>query len=339
MILENHAAVDSFDDLELSENYVGDASEFAELTNNALSEMHNFTVALARLEHKCLVENDQTLMEAGVKEFFAKAAETIKKWWNTFVQWLGSLWTKLKDAFVKRADWLGRNKAVIAGVDDAKLKDVKATLGKNLFETSFSGAAKAAVAACQATVNEAGNATAEGSKTFKQRAMDMIQKPLKHRSEKNSAAKNIHDSLIGEPEEVAVNKALVGKMLGVAEDTFKAVDQMKGAKAVADAAIKHAEGMARVEGGDQTAVNAKISALREVGHIVQGQLAGYSSAISTANGMVMPVLVRVAGLAGKKEEAEDGKPAGEVNAGLAGKKKGKPAGEVNAGTSLLAAYL
>jgi hypothetical protein len=322
MILENTAQFDDeiVGELELSENFVGDAGEFGELTNDALSEMHNLTVALARLEHKSLVESNQELLDEGVKEFFAAAAAKIKAWWNTFIQWLGSMWTKLKDALVKRADWLGRNKGVISGVDAAKLAGVKVKIGKNLLGSDFGGAARASIAEAQKLVAAAGSVTPQDGKSFKERAMEALKKPLKVRNDKASLAKNIHDSLIGEAEEVELTKAIVGQLLAVAENTFKAVDQMKGAKIVADAAVKTAEGMARVEGGDQAAVNAKISALRDVGTMVQATIAGYSSAIGAANSMAMPILVKVAGLADKKDD----KPAAEPQ---------------NASTSLLAAFM
>jgi hypothetical protein len=322
MILENTAQFDDeiVGELELSENFVGDAGEFGELTNDALSEMHNLTVALARLEHKSLVESNQELLDEGVKEFFAAAAAKIKAWWDTFIQWLGSMWTKLKDALVKRADWLGRNKGVISGVDAAKLAGVKVKIGKNLLGSDFGGAARASIAEAQKLVAAAGSVTPQDGKSFKERAMEALKKPLKVRNDKASLAKNIHDSLIGEAEEVELTKAIVGQLLAVAENTFKAVDQMKGAKIVADAAVKTAEGMARVEGGDQAAVNAKISALRDVGTMVQATIAGYSSAIGAANGMAMPILVKVAGLADKKDD----KPAAEPQ---------------NASTSLLAAFM
>jgi hypothetical protein len=322
MILENTAQFDDeiVGELELSENFVGDAGEFGELTNDALSEMHNLTVALARLEHKSLVESNQELLDEGVKEFFAAAAAKIKAWWDTFIQWLGSMWTKLKDALVKRADWLGRNKGVISGVDAAKLASVKVKIGKNLLGSDFGGAARASIAEAQKLVAAAGSVTPQDGKSFKERAMEALKKPLKVRNDKASLAKNIHDSLIGEAEEVELTKAIVGQLLAVAENTFKAVDQMKGAKIVADAAVKTAEGMARVEGGDQAAVNAKISALRDVGTMVQATIAGYSSAIGAANSMAMPILVKVAGLADKKDD----KPAAEPQ---------------NASTSLLAAFM
>jgi hypothetical protein len=322
MILENTAQFDDeiVGELELSENFVGDAGEFGELTNDALSEMHNLTVALARLEHKSLVESNQELLDEGVKEFFAAAAAKIKAWWNTFIQWLGSMWTKLKDALVKRADWLGRNKGVISGVDAAKLAGVKVKIGKNLLGSDFGGAARASIAEAQKLVAAAGSVTPQDGKSFKERAMEALKKPLKVRNDKASLAKNIHDSLIGEAEEVELTKAIVGQLLAVAENTFKAVDQMKGAKIVADAAVKTAEGMAHVEGGDQAAVNAKISALRDVGTMVQATIAGYSSAIGAANSMAMPILVKVAGLADKKDD----KPAAEPQ---------------NASTSLLAAFM
>jgi hypothetical protein len=76
MILEN---VNNEHDLPASPDYLGEGFELADIQLDAMTEMHNLTIALARVEHKCLVESNQELMEAGIKEFFAKAVETIKK--------------------------------------------------------------------------------------------------------------------------------------------------------------------------------------------------------------------------------------------------------------------
>ena len=59
-------------DLVASENYIGDACEFADISMTAMTEMHNLTLAMARVEHKCLMENDQSLMESAIGDFFKK---------------------------------------------------------------------------------------------------------------------------------------------------------------------------------------------------------------------------------------------------------------------------
>ena len=315
MILENFApaaaAIVEEGELQASDLFVGDASEFAELTNASISEMHNLTIALARVEHKCLVESNQELMEAGIKEFFAKAVETIKKWWNSFIAWLGSMWTKLKDVFVKREDWLKRNASVISGVADEKLKGVKVSIGEKVAETNFAGVAGEAIKSARSAVQVATHVNKDAVKDTRgaiEKGKEALLGMLKTRDLKKSVAKNIHDEMIGESKEVELSKSLVGKLLKVAQDTFKVVDQMKGAKVVADAAIKEAEGLARAGEGERDVVNAQVSYLRSICPDIQAVITGLTSAVSTANSQVMPVLVKVAGLAGKTEEKKEEKP-------------------------------
>ena len=306
MILENYTGAELGDDqMVASPDFQGDGHELAEMSINALSEMHNLTIALARVEHKCLVESNQELMEAGIKEFFAKAVETIKKWWNSFIAWLGSMWTKLKDVFSKREDWLKRNASAISGVSDDKLKGVKVSIGANIATSDFAGLASKAISEAKDAVGLAQHLSKDAvadSRSFIEKSKEKMLGFLKSRDMKKSVAKNIHDDLIGESSEVELNKGLVSKLLKVANDTFKAADQMKGAKIVADAAIKEAEGLTRAQGGERDIVNARVSYLRSIGPEVQALITGFTSAVSAANSQAMPALVKVAGLAGKAEE-------------------------------------
>ena len=282
--------------------FLGEAHEFGELVGTALTEMHNLTVAMARMEYQALTESvSQAVLTEGVREYIARAGATLKKWWDAFVAWLGSLWTRLKDVFIKRADWLKRNKSVIAGATAAQLNGIKGNLGDEVLGTDFSGAAAKAINEAKGVVDAAGQVDIGPKQPvpFRQRAMDMLRKPLKRWSEKKGISANVMESLIGESREVAVDAGMVSKLLKIAEDTFKAADQMRGAKDVANAAIKHAQGMARVTGGESTAVNAKIAALRECGPMVQSYIGAYASAIGTANGQVMPLLVKIAKAANK----------------------------------------
>lgn len=305
MIIETTQNLD-FDRVELVEsaNFFGDAGELGDIVSEALSEMHNLTIGMARLEHKALTESNDALMEAGVKEFFAKAAETIKVWWNKFVEWLGSLYTRIKDVFIKRADWLSRNKGAIASVTAEQLGDYKANLGVNLLKSDFSGSAAASIAAAKAVVDGAGAVASQAEgKTFMERAKEKIVSSVKgvvaQHMAKRGMSGSIMDALVGTTAETQITPAIVGRLVKVAEDCFKASEQMKGAKIVADAALKSAAGLAKVDNaGDKDALNARLSALKSVGSTVQGVISGYMSAISAANGQAMPVLVQAAKKAG-----------------------------------------
>ncbi len=332
MILESFTPAEGdVDNVELtaSDAYIGDASELSELTSQSISEMHNLTIALARVEHKCLVENDESLLEGAVGEFFKKAAETIKEWWNKFVSYIGSLWTRLKDVFVKREDWLKRNASVIGGVGEDKLKGVKVSIGDKLADTNFAGIAGEAINAAKTSV-EVGKFVSKGvdPRTALEKGKDSLLGFMKARDIKKSVAANLHAEFIGESKETELSKGLVGKLLKVAQDTFKAIDQLKGAKLVADAAVKEAAGLAQVNSEDAKEVtNARVAYLRGIGPDVQALIAGFASVVGAANGQAMPVLVKVAALAGKKED----KPA-------AADDKGAPSAKGET-TDILAAYM
>lgn len=328
MILESHtpaALADDMPELQASADFVGDASELNEITITVMTEMHNLTIAMARFEHNCLVENDQTLMEGAIKEFFAKGLAALAGYWKQFIAWLGSMWTKLKDAFVKREEWLTRNKSVIESATDEQLKGTKANIGKNVLATSVSGLPAKSVAAAKSLITEAINLNGP-VQDFKSKVIAALRSPLKSHDAKKSAAADIHDNLIGENAEIELTASIVKDLVGKAIDSFRAIDEMKGAKMVAESALKATEGNALMNGvsgdKDKEIINARINTLREVGTAVQTTITAYAGAISAINGQVMPVLVKVAGIAGKKEDKKEDKKE-----------------EVNAGTSLLSAYM
>ena len=79
MILENYsgsAAAEEFvsgDHEQYMETVVGDPAELQEMTNECVSDIHNLTVALARFEHKCIVES------AGVHDLYGRPAHAYTK--------------------------------------------------------------------------------------------------------------------------------------------------------------------------------------------------------------------------------------------------------------------
>lgn len=312
MILENFnpasAGVTTTDNVLVeSANFVGDASELAELTMVSMSEMANLTLAMARIEHKASLNEDgngAALLEAGVKEFFTKRIESLKKLWDRFVEWLGSAWTRLKDVFVQRQGWLSRNASALAGLTNEQLKDVKASFGDAVTTSNFEGVVSESIKAAQKAVDDAKNVAAGEEKPFRQRVTDAVTKPLKKRDAARSIAKNIHDSLVGEVKEQDVNASIVKAMLAVAKETYAAMEKMSGAKAVAQAAVKHAEGMAVVEGNDKASINARLTALSDVASVVNATIAGYVSALGTANQQAMNVLVRASKQIEKKDDSK-----------------------------------
>ena len=311
MILEN---VNNEHDLPASPDYLGEGFELADIQLDAMTEMHNLTIALARVEHKCLVEGTdegKTFHEGAIGEFFKRQAENIKTWWQKFVAWLGSLVTRLKDAFVKREDWLNRNKAVLNGLTDEQLKDTKVSIGTEVAGADFIGALKGGISEAEKLIAAAaamdGGAQADKSKT--EQLKGAISSFFGGKAT-DSVAAAVNGKLVGESKEVDLNKALVGKLVASAEKSYKAILILPSAKAVADAAVKSAaglEGMTAAGDGKEKAA-ARVAAMNAVAPKVQQMFAALASAIGAANGQAMSALVKAASKAGKAEKKEE-KPA------------------------------
>ena len=304
MILEN---VNNITDLPASPDYLGEGFELADIQLDAMTEMHNLTIALARVEHKCLVEGtdeSKTFHEGAIGEFFKRQAETIKTWWQKFVAWLGSLVTRLKDAFVKREEWLNRNKAVLNGLTDEQLKDIKVSIGTEVAGADFIGALKGGISEAEKLINTA--TTMDGVQADKSKTEQLKGAISSFFGGKatDSVAAAINGKLVGDSKEVDLNKALVGKLVASAEKSYKAILILPSAKAVADAAVKSAaglEGMTAANDGKEKAA-ARVAAMNAVAPKVQQMFAALASAIGAANGQAMSALVKAASKAGKKEE-------------------------------------
>ena len=310
MILESSFGLYA-DNTELyqSSNFLGESCELSELTTSALSEMHNLTVAMARFEHRCITESsDSGLLEAGVREFFKKAVDTIKKWWNQFTAWLGSMWTRIKDVFVKRSDWLGRNKAAVLALTAENLKGLRVKIGQNVIDTDWSGTAVKVMNEAKEVVSYSSSPSQLGSddRSMLTRAKEKLMSPFKNSDAAASVAKRINDELIGQENEVDAVPGLVKNCVTAAENSFKAIDQMKGAKMVAEAALKEAEGLQRMSGDDSKTMNGRIAFLRGIGPEVQSLISGYTAALNTANGQAMGVVVKAAArVSSKKPEVQN----------------------------------
>ena len=305
MILENYTGAELGDNqMVASPDFQGDGHELAEMSTNALSEMHNLTVALARVEHKCLVESNQGLMEAGIKEFFTKVIETIKKWWNNFVAWLGSLWTKLKDVFVKRIDWLKRNEAAIKSASAEQLKGIKVKLGKKVFTRGdWAEVASKLVDSSKAVLTIAGSEAKKADGNAEVTIKEKLYGVFGISDASKAESKAIHDFMIGEEEEVELTPQIVGQLVKVAYATFASLDKLAAAKNLAKIAIAEAENKAIID-NDREVANRLISYIRAAGPKVQGVIAGYSSVVGSANSAAVSALVKALSAAGKKSEAK-----------------------------------
>ena len=308
MILENTNTFQSVGSLEVSQNFLGDASELAEMQISAFHEMHNLTVALARFEHRCITESSSpTLIQEGVKEFFSSIGQKIKEWWNRFVAWLGSLWTRLRDLFVKREDWLKRNKVALLAKTDSDLSDIEIELGTNALSTKYADKVSELINVCEKTLN--GLQAASIGPKRPEDLKDMLLAPLKRRDAAKAIAKEIHDDLVGEKnEKTRLSKSLVAELVAGAENTYLALDRLKGAKVLSAGALKAAEGFVRMDperrvgdDGDAEKMKSQLQLIQAAGPIVQQIIAGTSSAISAANGQFMSGLVKAAGAKAKSQ--------------------------------------
>ena len=302
------------------EFYLGEDCELAEIQSVSMTEMHNLTIAMARFEHQCLIESaGPEMLNEGVKEFVTEAINWIKTQWNRFWAWISAKFIALKDMFIKRKGWLDRNKTSLGALTDAQLSGLKAKLGGQIMKHDFAKDIDALIASSRELVTKASveaekltAAADKGSLSDRVRAFfssvgdKTVTKILDVHSGGSSIAKSTNDELIGAEAEVSVNAAIVKGCLKAAEDTYLAVEKLKGVKMVADGAIKEAEGLQRIAGaGDSKLVSQKISVLKECAPQVQALMAAYSAALSTANSQAMGVLVKAAG---HKSDGKGGSP-------------------------------
>ena len=330
------------------EFYLGEDCELAEIQSVSMTEMHNLTIAMARFEHQCLIESaGSEMLNEGVKEFVTEAINWIKTQWNRFWAWISAKFIALKDMFIKRKGWLDRNKTSLGALTDAQLSGLKAKLGGQIMKHDFAKDIDALIASSRELVTKA-SAEAEkltaaadkGSLSDRVRAFfssvgdKTVAKILDVHSGGSSIAKSTNDELVGAEAEVSVNAAIVKGCLKAAEDTYLAVEKLKGVKMVADGAIKEAEGLQRIAGaGDSKLVSQKISVLKECAPQVQALMAAYSAALSTANSQAMGVLVKAAG---HKSDGKGGSPSPAGSPLLIGNggSKGSPLLTGNGGGSL-----
>ena len=313
MILMNESSSARHSDVDLyaSDEFSGDAGELVEMTANALTESHNLTIALARFEHKCIVENTMygngdNLMEGAVSEFFARAAKTIKEWWNKFVKWLGSMWTSVKDIFVKREDWLSRNKNAIEAKTDAELKSLTVKVGNVVagMSANYISIVTGTIDDCKTAVSAAESADIRDSQSGASFLSKLKDKISRNRGEKAEFGKIFKEDMIGNDETtLTLSSTLVKKAVAKALETFKALDSLKGAKMVADAALKTAEGLARMDSGEHKMVAERVKLINGVSPSIQAAFAQLSSALNTANSQFMSICVKAA--SAKKIEVQN----------------------------------
>lgn len=321
MILENYSNASSFYEgsyYEQSGDFIGDHCELLEMSVNYMTDVSNLSMAMARLEHRCIVENDTSLMEGGVYEFFESMKNKVVEWFTRFVNFMRELGRKIKDVFVKRAGWLSRNIENIKKATAEQLKGHKIKIGANLIANAgkLGAAATSTVDHVHSMISAVPRevSTAESGKTFMEKAKGFFTRPFKTRDANKSTAAAIHAEFIGDEQELELSPGLISGLISVAQNTFKSMEKFPSVQGVADAAIKLASAEAKMIDGDKTAISARISALQQLGSQCQVLVSAYSSAVSAANAQAMPPLVKAASLGGKKK-ADAAAPATAANEG------------------------
>jgi hypothetical protein len=333
MILETTQVTDLDEEAITAEDmdggdYTGDASELVEMANDLMSDSHNLTVALARFEHRAIMESAgdaeaaDALMEGAVGQFFTTLKDNIVKYWKRFTQWVMNLYTRIRDAVLgPRKEWLGKNMSELKGFSD--FGDAKVSFGSKLLSSDVGtifARAKNGVGETARAVNSVDSNTKPDG--FKDKVSDILF--VKTKDKTFSTA--LEEFYIGASSEQALSSGLVGKLEGAAEKTFKNADMMPalaaaGKAVVAVAVAAETEGTGNAAGGSKEAKAAaalKLKYAGALGPIISSYIAACVSVNSKANSQVMSALVKA------------------LNAGRA--KKGAKK-EANAGTDLLAAYM
>jgi len=86
-------------------------------------EFHNLITSMIRLEHTSIISENKKLMEAGVKNFFKKIWEALKKAWETVKGWFKAAFQWIANLFQTVEGFLKKHRKTLANLN---LKDYKA---------------------------------------------------------------------------------------------------------------------------------------------------------------------------------------------------------------------
>jgi hypothetical protein len=304
------------------DNMTGDPIELAEAAHDLLTETHNLTLAMARFEHSMYLSEEaepvkEEKKEGAAKSFFRKIGNSIVEFWKKVKAWLIHAYESIKlKIFGPRKSWLEKNGGSIKG----PYGDAKASVGSNMkagtlgqLFREMDEAATQMITAADKPGDDRGN--------LQSRVMAIYSNFKKNRSATESVSKGLDAHYIGDVKEVSITDALVSEMKAVAEQTFKNIDELKGAQKIADGAIRAAQGMAQATAPEKEKAD-RMRNIASVGPRISSMIGAATSTNSRANSMAMAALVKA------------------HNAGGKGAKTEAPAAEKqNAGTSVLDAYM
>lgn len=288
MILENYsgsAAAEEFvsgDHEQYMETVVGDPAELQEMTNECVSDIHNLTVALARFEHKCIVESaGEELLNEGIGEFFAKVKAKIVEYWNRFKAWVVQLVNKIRaTVFTPRKKWLDEKRAELAG---ASFKDAKIGIYSNMKPGKAGEAINKLGAKAVDTVKKA----AAAYSTSKQPAEDLRAAfeaiAFSEKKKGESVMAFIERKYMGKEVETKLDSALVGELIKIADETFKAAEQLPALQKIADGMIALANTELKPAAGDGSDAKGAKHRLAEAMNVLGPMVSQGVSAVITLN--------------------------------------------------------
>lgn len=202
---------------EFDGTFIGDQCEVGQFVAECASDMHNLTVALARFEHRCIVESAAPeALNEGVKEWFDKAKTYIANLFKRFASWVTSMYERIRNAiFGPRLKWLEENEAELKKLSD--FGDAKIKVGDKLDSATFDKLSGDKLGA-EAMKYANGKQTAEE-----------FRKQLKAEfgiTGDDSYAVAFRKSVIGEEKETPISAALVTKMIAVVKAAKEAAEDL-----------------------------------------------------------------------------------------------------------------
>ena len=295
MILENfYGSGTSMLVNEYEGTVIGEPSEIGEMVNECTGDMHNLTVALARFEHKCIVENaGMFALNEGVKDWFIKAKDFVVRMWKKFVAWIKSVYERIRTAvFGPRENWLKEHEKELRTF--SKFGGEKVTLGGKLrkqFSALMDRSSSIDIA------REAGT-FASGSQSeadFK----SAVRGKLGNKSKDESYATAFRKEYVGDDKEVALSSALISELIGIVKDTADAIELMPNAQKRAEAEIGLIETEATQASRDENlsgkqleAAKRKIEGIRIAGTERTSCISALIELVSSVNGQAMRALVK-----------------------------------------------
>ena len=341
MILENYSG----NAAALTEgvgSFTGEPSELMENAMEAMASVHNLSIAMARVEHKCIVEatSPEALTEAigpAVKEYFSRIKNAIVTYWKKFVNWVKSAFESMRNrVFGPRKKWLDEHKAELEKANS--FGDAEYSFGKNISNGKIGSAMGDAQSHADAALKEATAwAGGEGKpEDLKHKVMGLFTDGKA--GAEVSVSKALEEVFIGEEASVKIDRSGVSKMIGVAEAAFKAGAELPQAQRIAAAYITLADaqervGQSSVDKNDEAAKKAaarRLEGLQVIGPVVQSAIGAYVSVIGKVNQQAMGYLVKAASAARSGAIDKEGAAKPHIPVGGAAK---------NEGGSLLAAFM